>query len=241
ETCEETEVVYTASCSGPQDCPPDQQCVPETDMDGNPIPNSEHCATPRSPLDMGPFTMEGFASGPKTLAYNPGQNGAYTTAGGDGTIPYQDVSFDTTYTFSGDGDPAQGLGPFSGEIYLSPEIKLTSPELTTLPVGFEGIEVSVSQDLVLSWEGSDPGAEMTITLTGATMGGESHTITCRTADSGSFTIPAAMVQAANLGDMAFLNMLTFERADEGTVSGDGLTSYEIGALQTAVINVAKTP
>lgn len=241
ETCEETEVVYTATCSGPGDCPPDQQCVPETDMDGNPIPNSEHCATPRTPMDVGPFTMEGFASGPKTMAYNPGQNGAYTTPGGDGTIPYADLAFDATYTFSGDGDASQGLGAFSGELYLSPEIKLTSPEMVTLPIGFDGIQVSETEDLTLEWDGSDPGAELTITLTGSSMSGESHTITCRTADSGSFTIPAAMVQAAMLGDMAFLNMLTFERTDEGTVSGDGITSHRIGAVQTAVINVAKVP
>jgi len=42
------------------------------------------------------------------MAYNPGQNGAYTTPGGDGSIPYAGLAFDTTYTFSGDGDPAQG-------------------------------------------------------------------------------------------------------------------------------------
>ncbi len=59
--------------------------------------------------------------------------------------------------------------------------------------------------------------------------------------AGSFTIPAAMVQAAQLGDMAFLNMLTLERTGEGTVSGDGLTSSRIGTVLTAVINVAKLP
>jgi hypothetical protein len=239
ETCQETEVVYTPSCSGPQDCAAEQQCVPETDMDGNAIANSEHCETPRTPLDMGQFTMEGFATGSKTMAYNAGQNGAYTTPGGDGTIPYEDLAFDTTYTFQGAGDASQGLGAFSGELYLSSEIKLTQPEMTTLPMGFDGIQISVDQDLVMQWDGSDPGAELTITLTGATMSGESHTITCRTADAGSFTIPAAMVQAAQLGDMAFLNMLTFERKNSGTVSGDGLTSHDIGTLQTAVINVAK--
>ena len=43
ETCQETEVVYTPSCSGPQDCASEQQCVPETDMDGNAIANSDTC------------------------------------------------------------------------------------------------------------------------------------------------------------------------------------------------------
>ncbi len=241
ETCQESSVTYTPACSGPQDCAPEQQCLPQTDMDGNAIPNSEICVTSRSPLDMGPFTVTGFATGPKTMAYNAQKNGGYTTVGGDGTIPYADLAFDTSYTFEGAGDTAQGLGAFTGEVRLGPEIKLTEPAMTALPIGFDGIQVSVSQDLVLQWTGSDPGAEMTITLTGGSMSGESHTITCRTIDTGTFTIPAAMVQAATLGDMAFLNMLSFERSDTGSVSGSGITSHDISTIQTAVINVAKLP
>jgi hypothetical protein len=241
ETCEVTSVTYTPTCSGPEDCAPEQQCLPQTDMDGKPIANSETCVTPRSPLDVGPFTVAGFATGPKTMAYNAQQSGGYTTVGGDGTLPYADIAFDTTYTLEGPGDTAQGLGAFTGEVRLGPEIKLTEPAMTALPIGFDGIQVSVSQDLVLRWTGADPGAEVTITLTGGTMNGESHTITCRTIDTGAFTIPAAMVQAASLGDMAFLNLLSFERGDRGSVSGSGITSHDIATLQTAVINVAKLP
>jgi hypothetical protein len=240
ETCQPTEVVYTPACAGPQDCAPEQQCLPRTDNNNAPIPNSERCVTPRSPLDVGPFTITGFASGPKTLTYNAGQSGGYTTPGGDGTIPYEDLAFGVTYTFEGAGDAAQRLGSFTGELRFSPELALTQPPLTQLPIGFAGVQVSVSQDLVLAWSGSNPGAEMTISLTGATMN-ESHTISCRTVDSGSFTIPAAMVQAAQLGDMAFLNLLTIERNDAGFATGEGLTSHDITGIQTAIINVAKLP
>ena len=73
------------------------------------------------------------------------------------------------------------------------------------------------------------------------MSGESHTITCRTLDSGSFTIPAAMVQAAHLDNMAMLNSITFERKNIGTVSGEGITSHGIETVQSAVVNVGKAP
>jgi len=240
-SCEETTTTYTPTCTGPQDCAPEQQCLPETDMNGKPIANSESCVTPRSPIDVGPFTMTGFASGPKTLSYNAQQKGAYTTPGGDGTIPYGDLGFDRIYEFEGAGDASKGLGSFHGKVRLGPEFRLTSPSMVSLPIGVDGIQVSVSQDLALTWSGADQDKELTITLTGATMNGQSHTITCRTMDTGAFTIPAAKVQAAQLGDMAFLNMLTFERNERGEATGEGMTSHDISTMQTAVINVAKLP
>jgi hypothetical protein len=242
ETCEVGGAVYVSSCSGPEDCAPEQDCIPRTWSDGSPIANSERCVTPRTAMDVGEFTMDGFATGTKTFAYNEGQNGAYTLPGSDGTLPYVDLAFDATYSFQGQGDAAQGLGPFSGEFYLSPEFVMTQPPMTPLaPMNVPGIEASVSEDLVLVWEGSNPGAEINITLTGASTSGESSTIRCRTMDAGTFTIPAAMVEAAQLGDMAFFNMLTFERTDTGTVTGEGITSHNIVVMQTAVINVAKLP
>ncbi len=241
ETCQVTTTEYTPSCTGQQDCAAEQQCVPETDANGSAIPNSNHCATPRTPLNVGPFTVTGFASGPKTLTYNSGQKGAYTTPGGDGSIDASELAFGTTYSFQGNGDSSQKLGAFTGQVRLGPQMQLTQPAMVTLPSGMSGIQASVSQDLVLAWSGSDPGAEVVITLTGASMSGAGATVTCRTADKGTFTIPAAMVQAAQLGDTAFFNMLNIQRTVAGTVSGDGLTSSEISTLQTALLNVAKQP
>ncbi len=241
ETCEETVQVHTSTCVDAQDCAPEQQCVPETNRDGEAIPDSLHCATPKTAMDVGPFTVDGFSSGPTTMLYNASQSGGYTTEGGDGTIDSAEIVFDTTYTFHGAGDPSQGLGAFSGELHLSSEILLTQPAITTVSMGIQGVEVDESEDLVLAWDGADPGAEMTISLSGATMGSENHVVTCRTHDSGSFTIPAAMVQAAQLGDMAFINTLTFERKEAGTVSGDGVTSHDVGTVQSAIFNVARVP
>ncbi len=239
ETCEETSVTYTPTCTDSQECAPEQECLPKTDRDGNPIANSSRCTTPKTPLDMGPFTVNGFTTGTKTMVYNAAKNGGYTTEGGDGTIPPSDLSYDTTYTFEGAGDGAQGLGAFSGSLRLSPQIALTQPPMTTLTLGISGVEVDETQDLDLVWSGSAPGAEMTITLTGGSMSGGGHTITCRTQDAGQFTIPASMVQAAQLDDMAMLNSITFERKNAGTVSGNGITSFEVGTVQSAVINVGK--
>ena len=71
------------------------------------------------------------------------------------------------------------------------------------------------------------------------MGSANHVIVCRTHDSGTFTIPAAMVQTAQLGDMAFLNTLTLERRETGTVSGSGVTANNVESVQSLIINVSK--
>lgn len=226
----------TPECSGPQDCAPEQQCLPENDQDGNPIPGSEHCVTPRELMDVGPMTLEGMTTGPTQLTYNSEQSGAYTVPGTDGSLQAGTLAFDTTYTFHGDGDAAQGLGAFNGEIYLPPALTLTSPPMVELGMpGVFGIQIDPNQDLVLQWSGSAAGGQLRINLVGA----QGETIDCLATDDGEFTIPAAMVQAAGLGDIAFLNMLTIDRQGEGTVSGDGITYHDIGMLQTLLINVGK--
>jgi hypothetical protein len=48
-----------------------------------------------------------------------------------------------------------------------------------------------------------------------------------------------MVQAAQLGAMAFFNMMTIERvAAPGSATGAGLAHDEIGVIQTLIVNVA---
>ncbi len=239
ETCEVQGPLYHSTCSGPDDCAPEQDCVPERDARGNPIEDSLHCETPRTPMDVGPFVVEGFASGPITMVYNASQHGGYTPEGTDGTLPDEEMVFDTVYTFHGDGDPNVGLGAFSGEVPMQPQLLLTQPPLTDVGMGMRGIEVDETQDLVLNWDGQDPGAEVTISLSGATMGDENHVIVCRTHDSGTFTIPADMVAAAQLGESAFLNTLTIERKKQGHVTGEGITSSDIGSVQSLIVNVAK--
>ncbi len=226
-------------CTTDADCYPEQVCEPRYDNDEQPIPDSEHCVTPRDLMDVGPLTITGFNGGPQTLQYNPGQQGAYTTADpGDGQLPPGTIAYDTTYTIEGGGDPAQGLGPFEGEIRVGPQLQLTSPPMTDVMGGMPGIQVNPNQDLVLEWTGEDQDGELRITLSGASMMGDDGSIECRVTDDGKFTIPQEKVAAANLGDMAFLNMLNIERLGTGFVAGEGMTHHEIGMIQGLMLNVA---
>ena len=221
------------SCTGDGDCAPEQQCLPEKDSNGQPQAGTERCVTPRELMDVGPMEVQGFNGGPVTLAYNAGQSGAYTTPGGDGSIPDSAVAYATTYTFSGAGDSAQGLGAYSGEVYMPPRLQLQSPPAVQLPIGIAGIEATVGQDLALVWSGSSDGS-MTITLTGG-----SGSLICRVPDTGQFSIPASDVEAVGLGDMAIANMLTLERATQGSAAGAGITTSNVRAFAQILINVRK--
>lgn len=227
-------------CACDAECPPDQKCLPEKD-NGEPVPDTERCRTPRTMLDVGSMFVEGGGD-PLELVFNPGQSGAYTTPGSDGTVPAGTLVGGTTYTLSGGGDVEQGLGAFSGEIYLPPTFTLSSPPIKPdpmLPISI--IDVDSGNDLVLTWEvvgSTDSAGALNINLAGASWGGEGGGINCRASDDGEFTIPAEMVGEAKLGESAFLNMLTIEReGPEGEVKGDGITVSEIGALQTFTVNV----
>lgn len=230
----------TPSCAGDEDCAPEQECLPETDDGGNPIAGTERCVTPRELMDVGPMTVEGFATGPIEFAYNPGQSGAYTAPGSDGTLEPGTLAFDQTYSFHGAGDAGQGLGAFSGEVHLPAALELTAPPLVDLAMpGMVGIEATGGQELSLEWSGGAGGGTLRLNLTGGSEQGGS--IDCRVADDGAFAIPAAMVEAAGLADMAMLNMVTLTREGEGTAAGEGLTFHAVGVLQTLVINVQKAP
>ncbi len=229
----------TPSCENSAECAPEQECLPDYD-DGEPIAGTEHCVTAREPLDLGPFTIEGFATGAIEMTYNAGQNGAYTAPGTDGTLNAGTLAFDADYTIHGAGNSAAGLGEIHGELYLAPALALTAPPMVDVGLGgMLGIEASPSQDLVLRWSGGNATGELQINLAGGSMGGEGGSIDCRVTDDGEFTIPAAMVAAAQLGDTAFFNALTVERSGKGSASAAGLTFRAIDVIQTLVISVVK--
>ncbi|MFH1463442.1 MAG: hypothetical protein ABIO70_03565 [Pseudomonadota bacterium] len=223
-------------CVTSEDCAPEQECVPDYDDDGNPEPGSEHCETPRDLMDVGPLTLEGANTGTLTLTYNSGQSGAYTVAGTDGTVNAGTLAYDTTYTFSGDGDPAKGLEGFSGEVYMPSQLVLTAPAMGDVGWGMEGITASTTADLALAWTGSSDGV-VNVDLAGASFDGSSGAIHCVVEDDGAFTIPAAMVAEANLGELAMLNMLTLERATEGRAAGGGLSITAVDTTQTLLVFV----
>jgi len=227
-------------CTDDDDCFPEQVCQPDYNDNNQPIPGTEHCVTPRELMDVGPFTITGFNGGPQTFLYNPGQSGAYTLPGTDGTLPPGLMAFDTTYVIEGQGDPSQELGAFHGELYVAPDLQLTSPPMVELPMGgMYGIEVDPSQDLVLEWTGENPDGELTINLAGGPQGGGTP-IECRVPDTGAFTIPQAMVQTAGLGGVAFFNMLTIDRRGTGWIVGEGVTFHQVDMIQTLLLNVIKT-
>ena len=192
-------------------------------------------------MDIGPFEVEGFVPGPQTFAYNPGQQGEYTTADpGDGSVPIELLAFDTTYTFSGPGDPTQGIGAFSGELHMPAPPALTSPPLVDLPIGFPGIEVDGTAELLLEWDGAVAGSNLTITLSGNPQG-TGTAMKCRVEDDGEFLVPAEVVTAAGFGGLAMLNMVMFERSNTGEASGEGLTFTDVAAMQSMMVNVRRLP
>jgi hypothetical protein len=223
-------------CVTDEDCAPEQECVPDYDDQGNPEPGTEHCETPRDLIDVGPMTLEGSNSGPLTLSYNMGQSGAYTVSGTDGTLNAGTLAYGVTYTFHGEGDSTQGLGAFSGEVVMPPQLALTSPPMGDIGMGFEGIAVSTTSDLTLAWTGSSDGV-LKLDLAGASMTGESGAIHCVLEDDGAHTIPAAMVAEAQLGELAMLNMLTLERATRGSAEGEGLSISAVDTTQTLLLFV----
>jgi hypothetical protein len=230
------------TCTTKDDCAPEQDCVADTNNNGQPIAGTEHCETSRTLMDIGPFTIDGFASGTIEFAYNAGQSGAYTSANpGDGQVPPEELVYDGEYTITGAGDPAQGIGPFTGTLRLPPALALTAPVPGPVgSMGLTGIHVSVSADLVLEWSGADPDLVIKITLTGGNQQ-TGKSVVCRLQDTGTLTIPAAQVAEAGLGNMALTNMLEMRREVPGTASGEGLTFTRVTALQAMTYNVAKDP
>ena len=239
ETC--VDVPESApSCTSKADCYPEQDCVPSTDREGKAIPNTEHCATARSALlNVGPIEATGFAAGPTTMSYNPGQSGLYTIPGSsDGTVDCSVLGYNQTYTFHGAGSADVGLGEFGVEFRMGPVLQIVSPSMTALPSGVDGVVISATSDLVVSWSGSEPGAVVKISLSGATMGGESHTVACRTLDTGTFTIPGDKVRGIKFGVMAMLNQLIIERTNKGEVLGSGVTAHDAYSSQQLIILVS---
>jgi hypothetical protein len=241
-TCVTDPAPPAAECATPEDCAPEQVCVADTNNNGQPIAGTEHCETPRTLMDIGPFTVDGFASGPTEFAYNSGQSGAYTTANpGDGSIPPEEIVADTTYTIGGAGDPAQGIGAFGGEVRVPPALTLTSPAIGPVgSMGLTGIHVSVAQDLVLTWTGNDPTLEIKVTMTGGNQQ-TGKSIVCRLMDTGTLTIPQAQVAEAGFGNLVIANLLEFRRVVQGTASGDGLTFTRVTTTQALTYNIAKDP
>lgn len=237
DTCTtEGSVKLLPQCQTKADCAPEQDCQPETDNNGSPIPGTEQCVTARQLINVGPFTMQGFATGPQTFQYNAGQSGAYTITS-DGQIPPEWLAWDADYTFSGAGDASKGIGPFQGSVHVPPQLVLTAPPQVPLPMGgMPGLEVNPMQDLELRWQGGTGQSELVLNLSGGMSG---KTASCRVKNDGSFTVPSAVLQQIQLGDIAFLNMMEMTTEVAGQASGTGLTRTRVTVTQALTINLIK--
>jgi hypothetical protein len=248
-------------------CAPEQTlCEANTDASGDAIPGTYHCTTPRSLMNVGPFTVTGFTTGPQTFVYTPSQQGAYMGTS-DGTESRSAIAFDAGYTIAGkgnlpsddagasdagsadaadsgatdggDGAAPQGIGPFTGSYQMAPQFTVTSPALVQFPSGMSGFDIDTTQDFTFTWTGGPPGTSFTFTIAG---GAAAHkTITCTAAlDDGTFTVPAAMLQAAGLSTTALLNSMDVELHSTGTASGPGLSFTDIDIGQTFTVLLKKT-
>jgi hypothetical protein len=230
----------TSQCSSTDmtNCAPEQtECEPDTNAGGAAIPGTYHCVTPRSMLNVGPFTVTGFTTGPQVFTYNASQQGGYMSTGG-GTEPLADIAFDAGYAIAGDGSVPQGLGPFTGSFQMAPEFKITSPSLVTFPSGMSGFDIDTTQDFTFTWTGGPPVASFTFVVSTANAGGRG--LTCNAPNTGSFTIPAATLQALNLSTTPLENALDIELTGTGTASGQGLTFTDIEIGQTFTVLLKKT-
>jgi hypothetical protein len=218
-------------CTADADCKyAGQTCVLDTDNSGNPVPNTGHCVNPKgAPIDIGPVTLKGLAGGPNELKYNSGQKGAYTVDGaGDGSIDPASITTDATYSFNGSGDPAQGLGAFSGTLYVPPALKITEPVATPGQFGDE-IPIDTTKDVVLKWEGSSNG------YVHVTLQGDNSGVECLTKDDGEFTIPASMLTTLKPGAFAIMNIVNIERRAYGTTKGQGLANAEVESIVSTMV------
>ncbi len=230
----------TPECATDDDCAPEQVCVPEYDSDNQPIEGSEHCVTPRDPLDVGPLGVYGFDNEWTTFAYNPGESGAYTYPGAGAQLADPSViAYDTEYIVIGQGDEAQGLGACWGHFYMPAQLEITSPPFVDTQTG-PAIEVDTTQDLTLEWSGSNPDGIVRIDLEGGAIADSGTPHVCVVEDDGEFTIPADVLQQLGLGAIAFFNMWTISRSGSGEICGDGVSVGWIGGSQQVMFSVMKT-
>jgi len=234
DTCEVvSSTTPTPQCATKADCAPEQECVQDTDSNGSPIAGSEHCETPRTPMNVGPFTVDGFVGGPLTFNYNTSQSGSYT-ATSDGSLPAGSFTFDADYVLRGNGDPAQGLGRFGGTFHLPADMQITSPPIGQSPLGTPLIKIDPDKDLHLEWTGSNPQGTVTINMSSI-----SSSITCLVKDDGAFDVPADLVALVSQGGIAFWHILELQRNGYGKLCGEGVTSSDVSYVISMIVNYAR--
>ncbi|MBR6422092.1 hypothetical protein IKS86_05220 [bacterium] len=237
-------------CLSKADCAPEQECVPETDSNGNVIENSEHCETPnRASLDVGPVEIAGFNGGPYPFAYEPGDQVYKMNGTGDGSIDRSLIAYGVDYTIRGENMIPDDLNSLSATFRMPPMLQLIEPAATEGGTFGAAIAIDNSKPLKFVWEGNGGQGYIDITITAAQSLANTVSVTCKVIDDGEFTVPeefASQLVFGGGGDgmmdqmLAMMNMIIFDRHTESPITGDGISVGRVSSEQLIMVNVLPT-
>ena len=229
-------------CTVKEDCAEEQECVPDYDNSGNPVANSEHCATPdRESLDVGPIVIKGFESGEQTFKFEPNDSVYKLNGEGDGSVDPGLITYDVDYTLNADDPTPDDLDPFSATFHMQKKFDLTSHPVVPSDSGFPYIELDLTQPMSFEWTANDPvNGYVELTITAMLNVNTSVSVSCTVVDDGEFTIPADF--AANLqfgtGMMAQMgSILSMTRKVKSPMEGKTITTGSISSDQLFLVNV----
>ena len=225
-------------CNSDADCAPEQRCLPQ-ERDGQPIENSERCVTPdRDSLDVGPIIVSGFAAGPQTFLYEPGDQVYKLNGQGDGSVDPSLVTYGVDYELFAENPTPADLDPFSGGFYLGGKLELTSHQVVQGDM-FPAIQLKLNEPMTFTWTPS--GMEGTVEINISAMANfNAVSVSCLVEDNGEFTIPHEFASQLIFGESMFDmmgNMLTITRNSDAYISGDSISSGKIGSDQILLVNI----
>lgn len=233
-------------CQSKEDCAEEQECVPDYDNSGNPVANSEHCATPdRESLDVGPIKIKGFASGEQTFLYEPNDQVYKLNGEGDGSVDPSLITYNQKYELYAEDPTPEDLNPFNGEFFLGNKLELTSHTVVSDGGGgFPFIELDMTQPLTFKWTGNEGDGYLEMTITAALDMNNSVSVSCTVADDGEFTIPAEyssqlVFGTGMLAQMA--SMFSITRKSKAPFKGDTISYGKFGSDQIVLTNVRPKP
>ena len=235
------------SCTSKEDCAPEQECMRETDSNGNEIENSEHCETPnRDSIDVGPVVIAGFNGGPYQFAYEPGDKVYKLNGTGDGSIDRSIIAYGTEYTITGENMIPEDLQSLSATFRMPPALSLIEPAMTEGGMFGAAVEIDNTKPITFKWEGNGGQGYIDITIMAAQNVMSPVSVTCKVIDDGEFTVPEEFASQLvfggggddMMGQMAqMMNMITMNRHSEAPITGEGITSGKVTSEQLVMISV----
>lgn len=234
-------------CTSNADCAPEQECVLETDSNGQTIENSEHCATPnRASLDVGPVMISGFNGGPYRFAYEPGDQVYKLNGTGDGSIDRSIIAYNTEYEIAADDLIPEDLKSLSAKFTMPPALSLIEPAMVEGGMFGAAVEVDNTKPLVFKWESNGGKGYIDITIMAAQSLANTVSVTCKVKDDGEFAVPEEFTSQLVFGGggdgmmdqmLGMMNMITMDRHSEAPITGNGISSGRVSSEQLVMISV----